>query len=33
MAKDMIVKAIEVMLSGTTAGIAKMGPKKLQNFV
>ena len=32
MAKDMIAKAIEVILSGTPAGIAKSGPK-LQNLI
>lgn len=33
MAKDVIVKAIETMLSGTPAGIARNAPKKLQNLI
>ena len=33
MAKDTIAKAIEVMLMGTPAGIAKNAPKKLQNLI
>jgi len=33
MAKDTIAKAIEVMLMGPTAGIAKNAPKKLQNLI
>ena len=33
MAKDVIVKAIETILSGTPAGIARSAPKKLQNLL
>ena len=33
MAKDMIVKAIETLLSGTPVGIAQQAPKKLKNLM
>ena len=33
MAKDTIAKAIEVMLMGTPAGIARSAPKKIQNLI